>query len=355
MIYLRSIRVSLVGALVLGLAFTVTSRSVRAAVPTAPSNLTAVVTGQIVNLSWTAGGNSPTQQIIRAGFAPGQTALSVPVGGTATSFTASAGPGTYFVRIVAVNADGTSPESNEVTVVVSSGCSPPSAPRNLRAMIRGAELFLHWIPPASGAPSAGYSLQAGTGPGQTFAQFNTNATTMNATVPAGTYALRVIARNNCGNSASSNELMPTFPSNAGREADPDPGTVLGLPDIQALLARLGAQNPPTEATTCPNGRKYEPNPWLNQMVDSLRGYSPRFGYNAKPTRTAVDNNGFPVIAAGDEIAYFRGAGNAQGSSQVYAIDILFNHCGGNPSMTYRDIAPEPAIWTGAGRFTGDQR
>ena len=178
---------------------------------------------------------------------------------------------------------------------------------------------------------------------------------MNANVGAGTFALRVIATNPCGNGPASNEIMPSFPSNSGREADPDPGTILGLPDIQALIFRLGAEIPPTEATTCPTGRKYEPNPWQNQIVDRLRTYSTRFGYNAKPTRTAVDNNGFPVIAAGDEIAYFRGSGTGEGSSNVYAIDILFNHCGGSPGMTYRDIFPEPAIWTGAGRFTGDQR
>ena len=131
-----------------------------------------------------------------------------------------------------------------------------------------------------------------------------------------------------------------------------------MPDIQFqvyginLLVRLNAANRATEANTCPNGRKYEPNPWLNNMVDQLRTYSTRFGYNAKPTRTAVDNNGFPVIAAGDEIAFFHGSGNAQGSPQVYAIDILFGHCGGSPELTYRDIAPEPAIWTGAGRLLG---
>jgi hypothetical protein len=49
----------------------------------------------------------------------------------------------------------------------------------------------------------------------------------------------------------------------------------------------------------------------------------------------------------------------EGSSEVYAIDILFNHCdierGGQPSMTFRNIAPEPAKWTGAGRFAGDEQ
>ena len=50
------------------------------------------------------------------------------------------------------------------------------------------------------------------------------------------------------------------------------------------------------------------NPWLDALVDSLRAVDSRWGYNGKPTRTASDNNGFPVIAAGDEVAYHYGAG-----------------------------------------------
>ncbi len=125
-----------------------------------------------------------------------------------------------------------------------------------------------------------------------------------------------------------------------------------MPEIQALIVRANNAFPVNAVNSCPNGRKYEPNPWLNNLVDFLRTYSRRFGYNAKPTRTSVDNNGFPVVAAGDEITYFRGSGNAQGSGEVYAIDVLFDHCGVNPQITFRDIAPEPAIWTGAGRFPG---
>jgi hypothetical protein len=253
------------------------------------------------------------------------------------------------VRVVAVNADGTSEPSNEVTVVLSSGCAPPGPPLNLRAMIEGTELFLFWRRPASGILS-GYAVQVGTAPGQPFAQFNTAVPTLNTTVAGGTFVARVIATGSCGNSAASNEIPLVFPGDSVRETDPDPGTILGLPEVQDLLVRLNARNPVNAVNSCPTGRKYEPNPWQNAMVDGLRAYSTRFGYNAKPTRTAADNNGFPVIAAGDEITYFYGSGPPEGSSQVYAIDILFGHCGPAPEITYRDIAPEPAVWTGAGRF-----
>jgi hypothetical protein len=329
-----------------------------AAVPTAPTNLSTTITGQIVTLTWTASANSPTQYVLQAGFAPGQTALSVALGAAQTSFTASAGPGTYYARVYAANAEGSSAVSNEVTVVITSTCANPSIPLNLRAMQKGAEIFLFWRRPQFGSPN-GYAIQAGLAPGQTIAEFRVGGTTMNTAVASGTYSARVIPTSTCGNGPATPDIPVTFPSNSVRVADPDPGTVLGMPDITALIDRLGRQFPPTLGNSCPTGRKYEPNPWINFMVDQLRTYDTRFGYNAKPTRGPADNDGFPVIIAGDEIAYFRGAGAAQGSGEVFAIDILFNHCdiirGGAPELTYRDIAPEPAIWTGAGRFTGDVR
>lgn len=327
------------------------STSVRAAVPTAPTNLTAAVNGLFVTLSWGASANTPTQYILQAGFAPGQTAITVPLSSNTTTFSASAGAGTYYVRVVAMNADGTSAPSNEVTVVLTSGCAAPTAPLNVRAIIRGSEAFIFWRRPLAGTPS-GYTLQAGGAPGQTFTQFSTAATTLNANVGSGTYFVRVIANSACGNSAVSNELQLSFPSNTVRVADPDPGTTLGMPDVQALVARLNAAAPGLINQSCPTGRKYEPNPWLNYIVDGLRQYDSRFGYNGKPTKTSADNNGFPVVAAGDEITFFAGGGTAERSPAVYAIDVLFGHCGADPQVTWRDFTgQEDAFWTGAGRFS----
>ena len=137
--------------------------SLRAAPPTAPSNFAITVSGLNVFLSWNASANNPTSYIIQAGFAPGQTAVQVPVSGSTTSLSASAGPGTYYVRVAAVNSEGSSPPSNEVVVTLTSGCAPPSAPLNFRAMTRGTEAFLFWRRPAAGSAST-YVLQAGLAP-----------------------------------------------------------------------------------------------------------------------------------------------------------------------------------------------
>jgi len=137
---------------------------------------------------------------------------------------------------------------------------------------------------------------------------------------------------------------PNAPPVGPRPNDPPPGSRLPLPDarpfINAMSGQLGT------LASCPFGRKYSSNPWLDKLVDNLRASDARWGYNGKPTRTAADNNGFPVTCAGDEIAYHYGAGDSLNSSNVYLIDALAGHCGANPFTTYRDFTgEEPGFWT----------
>jgi hypothetical protein len=325
--------------------------SIHAAVPTAPTDLTYSVNGQAATLTWTAAANAPTEYVVQAGFAPGQTAAAISVG-TSTTVTASAAPGTYYVRIVAANAEGTSAPSNEIVVVIT--CSP-SVPQNFRVMQKGTEAFLFWRAPSTGV-ATGYGIEAGLGPNQTLASFSTSTTSMNAVVGSGTYFVRLFATSGCGNSPATSDIEVSFPHNSVRVDDPAPGTLLGMPDFRALVFRFAASDRPTRANSCPLNRKYDPNPWQDRLVAFLRTYDTRFGYNSKPTRTAADNNGFPVVAAGDEITYFAGSGPMEGSSDVYAFDVLVSTCGdGDPAIGFRNIAPEPAKWTGAGRFAGDEK
>jgi len=135
-----------------------------------------------------------------------------------------------------------------------------------------------------------------------------------------------------------------------RAPDPAAGTRIPMPDVRARVEQAAAARPDLLAQSCPGGVKYRNNPWLDYIVDELRKQDTRWGYNAKPTRTAADNGGVPVVAAGDEIAYHYSAGPDQGSPDVYLIDILAGHCG-TPSLTWRVFTgEEPGIWTSAGRF-----
>ena len=89
--------------------------------PAAPSNFRITGnSGGSVAFAWNASIGSPTTYILEAGTTPGTTDLVVlDLGGPATTFTANGvGAGTYYVRLRANNACGTSGVSNEVVLIV---------------------------------------------------------------------------------------------------------------------------------------------------------------------------------------------------------------------------------------------
>lgn len=138
---------------------------------------------------------------------------------------------------------------------------------------------------------------------------------------------------------------------ANRTPDPAAGQRIPLPDVRAFTQQAANARPDLLAQSCPAGLKYQNNPWLDYMVDRLRTLDTRWGYNGKPVKSAADNGGQPVIAAGDEVAFHYGPGPDQNSPDVYLIDLLEGHCGPTPRLTYREFTGEErGFWTGAGRL-----
>ena len=136
-----------------------------------------------------------------------------------------------------------------------------------------------------------------------------------------------------------------------RTPDPSAGQRIALPNVRAFIEQSANARLDLIGQSCPTGLKYQNNPWLDYMVDRLRTLDTRWGYNGKPTRSAADNGGQPVISAGDEVAFHYGAGPDQNSPDVYLIDLLEGHCGASPRLTYRDFTGEErGFWTGAGRL-----
>jgi hypothetical protein len=94
-------------------------------------------------------------------------------------------------------------------------CSaPPTNPTNLVASKSGAIVTLTWTAPAGPDPVSTYVIEAGNSPGTnnvgTFVAPG-SASTFQREAPAGTYHARVFARNACGTSAPSNEIVVTVP------------------------------------------------------------------------------------------------------------------------------------------------
>jgi len=89
--------------------------------PSVPFNLAHSKTEDTVTLTWTAppGPDPVTTYVIEAGSSPGASNQGTFVApGTAWSFQRQAPPGTYYVRMFARNACGTSPASDEITVTL---------------------------------------------------------------------------------------------------------------------------------------------------------------------------------------------------------------------------------------------
>ena len=89
--------------------------------PNVATNLNYSRSGDTVTLTWAppGGPDAPTTYVIEAGSKPGANDQGTFVApGSATSFQRQAPVGTYYVRMFARNACGTSPASQEITVAV---------------------------------------------------------------------------------------------------------------------------------------------------------------------------------------------------------------------------------------------
>lgn len=193
-----------------------------AAQPAAPV-LQAQVTGQTVTATWNAVAGA-TSYRAEAGFAPTQMVAGYEVG-AATTFSINAPQGTFYVRVVARNAQGTSAPSNVVALTVSSALAPPAPPSALGATVSGSTVSFTVTPP-SGA--TGLLVAAGLAPGQTIAVLPVPVAAQSSVqnVPPGTYFARMLAVGPGGTSQPSNEvqitvsaatcLPPTAPSLQGQ-------------------------------------------------------------------------------------------------------------------------------------------
>jgi predicted phage tail protein len=89
--------------------------------PGPPGTPSAVVTGSNVSLSWTAPalGGAPTAYRLEAGTSPGlANAALVTLGATPAFAVSGVPPGTYYVRVRAMNPAGVGPSSGDATVTV---------------------------------------------------------------------------------------------------------------------------------------------------------------------------------------------------------------------------------------------
>ncbi len=180
--------------------------------PNTPTNFTATAALSTVSLAWTPAdaGGTAQRYLLDVGTAPGASNLgSVTYPGSTTSVAVAGVPaGTYYLRLRAQNAIGTSAASPERSVTVGA-CAAPGAPGTLTGTSNAALVNLQWSAPATGL-AQGYRFSVGSGPGLSnlsVVDLPASPTALAGLAPYGTYFVRVQATNVCGASVPSNEIM----------------------------------------------------------------------------------------------------------------------------------------------------
>jgi hypothetical protein len=175
--------------------------------PSAPTNLLGHADGSTVALTWqnTVAGGAATGIVLDvSGHANGS--ISLPLTDRFTFAVVLSG--TYSVAVRAINASGSSPQSNPVTLTFPGTCSAPLTPTNLAAAKNGSTVFLAWSPPAAGAAPTEYSVLVS---GSFNGSITTSGLTFSSSAPPGTYSLSVAATNACGTSAATPETTIAIP------------------------------------------------------------------------------------------------------------------------------------------------
>lgn len=310
--------------------------------PAAPTNLQASVSGSNVTFNVQLPAGPVTGLLLVAGVSPGAVQAVLPLAVSPQNTVPNVPQGVYYGRLVAVNAGGQSPPSNEVQIVVNAPpCAPPAAPV-VTAQVNGFAVLISWNA-VTGA--TGYRLTAATTPGGSpmLAQNLPASTTAvsNPSVPPGTYYVRVATANACGLTATSSEVAVTVNPPAegtNRTPNPPPGQQLPLPNREAVAQEIARLYPADLQNSCVSAGGN--NTWLFRLVQRLRQEDTRWGLNWKRGRIGDLSQ--------DIVTYNWGSEADEGTRQIYVVDVIAGHCGPSPGafwLNQTGVGGADAIWT----------
>lgn len=222
--------------------------------PDAPTNFSVTAALSTVALSWTpaASGGPAQRYLVDAGnTVPGVYNLGSTTFPASTTSTSVGGvpAGTYYLRVRAQNAIGTSPATPERLVTVGA-CTPPNRPGTLTGSSADTLVNLAWSAPSTGV-TQGYQLAVGTGPGLAnlgTQNYPATVTALSGPVPYGTYSVRVFATNVCGVSPPSNEITLVVQACASAPQTPTGLVIAKNGTFLTITWNAPAGTPPTGYT-----------------------------------------------------------------------------------------------------------
>jgi hypothetical protein len=180
------------------------------AAPDAPTNLVASSGDDVTRIIWQSGASGPAPSgYIVEGAPAGSTAFVAVAQTVLPEFFTRVPIGTWQARVRALTDAGSSPPSNVVSITSRLCTTAPGAPFDLATVTGGTVVTLQWREPSTGVP-AEYVMEVGSYPGLTdLGRFTMPASraAIQLTAPRGVYVARVRARNTCGESAASNEVI----------------------------------------------------------------------------------------------------------------------------------------------------
>jgi hypothetical protein len=313
--------------------------------PQPPTALSATVSGTTINFALTLPQGPLSGLLLAAGVVPGQTLGVLPMPVAPQSSLENVPPGTYYARMHAVSAGGTSAPSNEVQIVVSpSACITPSAPV-VQVQVSGSTVGILWSA-VSGA--VGYRLDVSVAPGGPAAHSQAFPASQTAVsypgVPSGTFYARVTATNACGAQATSAEatIVVTGSGGSGNRTPnppaPTPPNYLPLPNRAAVVDEMAKLYPNELRNSCRETGGN--NTWLYRLVERLRREDTRWGLNWKRARVGDMSQ--------DVVAYNYGPENDEGTLYVHVVDVIGGHCGGNPGPAWIN---QTILWSTGAKWT----
>jgi hypothetical protein len=318
--------------------------------PAAPTDLAAYVNGQSALLTWNlgSGGGAPTSLLLFAGTSPGASDVGTfPVGVGTQLSVPNVAAGAYYLRLAAVRNGALSAASNEVQFVMPAGggCSAPP-PRTFTSAVFGRYVQFGW----QGVPgAAGYRLDFSTSPGgapSVSLPFGPGATGYAVTgAPLGVFYGTLHTAFSCGSQTPGPETILTIdgaPPPGPRSPNPGPGQRLPFRSQDgAIVAQLARERPDLLRSSC--HEQGGNNRFMFEAVRRLRAVDNRYGLNWK--------RGLVGDLSQDIVNYNYGSDSDEGTRNVYIIDIIGGHCGGNPSANFQDQtqatrnAGTVGIWT----------
>jgi len=156
--------------------------------PTAPTGVTTSLNGQTASISWTASTDNvgvTGYQLYRgtsSGFTPDASTLVGSPSGTSTTDTVP-GLGTYYYKVIAVDAAGNASAPSSPASVTAGDTTPPTAPTGLTATVNGSTVNLSWTASTDNVGVTGYTIYRSTTSG-----FTPSAATMLGTSTGTTFA-----------------------------------------------------------------------------------------------------------------------------------------------------------------------